>query len=56
MSDGDTREVNDKVMNDRRKLMVPGALFKSFSRSDQIWVVGAIIFLIVLINIVFAGG
>ena len=56
MSDGDTRNVNEKSLQDPSKMMAPLAKFRSFQRSDQIWVIGGLLFLIVLINIVFAGG
>ena len=56
MSDGDTRKIDEKSLRDPARMMVPFAKFKSFQRSDQIWVLGGLLFLIVLINVVFSGG
>ena len=56
MSDGDTRKIDGKALDDPAKMMMPLAKFRSFRRADQIWVLGAVVFLIVLINIVFSSG
>ena len=56
MSDGDTRKVDEKSLKDPGKMMVPFAKFKSFQRSDQIWVICGILFLIILMNVVFYDG
>lgn len=56
MSDGDTRKIDEKSLEDPHKMMVPFAKFKSFEFADKLWVLGGLLFLIVLINIVFSGG
>ena len=56
MSDGDTRKVDEKSLQDPYRMMVPFAKFKSFQFADKLWVLGGLLFLIVLINIVFSGG
>lgn len=56
MSDGDTRKVDEKSLQDPYKMMVPFAKFKSFQFADKLWVLGGLLFLIILINIVFSGG
>ncbi|WP_419921803.1 hypothetical protein [Candidatus Poriferisodalis sp.] len=56
MSDGDTRKIDKKSLKDPAGMMVPLAKFRSFQRSDQIWVIGGILFLIILMNVVFYGG
>ncbi len=56
MSDGDTRKVDQKSLDDPNKMMVPFAKFKSFQFADKLWVLGGLLFLIILINVVFSGG
>ncbi len=56
MSDGDTRKPNKEALKDPRSMWAPLGKFKSFKRADQIWVIGAMVFLIVLINVVFSNG
>lgn len=56
MSDADTRKVDGKSLEDPHKMMVPFAKFKSFEFADKLWVLGGLLFLIILINIVFSGG
>lgn len=56
MSDGDTRKVDGKSMEDPYKMMIPFEKFKSFQFADKLWVLGGLLFLIILINIVFSGG
>ena len=56
MSDGDTREIDEKSLRDPARMMVPFAKFKSFQFADKLWVLGGLLFLIVLINVVFSGG
>lgn len=56
MSDADTRKVDGKAIEDPNKMMVPFAKFKSFQFADKLWVLGGLLFLIILINIVFSGG
>ncbi|WP_419551585.1 hypothetical protein [Candidatus Poriferisodalis sp.] len=56
MSDADTRKVDETSLQDPSKMMVPFAKFKSFQFADKLWVLGGLLFLIVLINIVFSGG
>ncbi len=56
MSDADTRKVDGKAIEDPHKMMVPFAKFKSFEFADKLWVLGGLLFLIILINIVFSGG
>lgn len=56
MSDGDTRKIDETSLKDPAKMMVPFAKFKSFQRSDKIWVLGGLLFLVILINVVFSQG
>lgn len=56
MSDGDTRQANEQVLNDPNKMWVPFAKFKSFQRSDKIWVFAGLLFLVILLNVVFYEG
>ena len=54
MSDGDTRKVDEKSLRDPARMMVPFAKFRSFELADKLWVLGGLLFLIVVINIVFS--
>ncbi|WP_419842324.1 hypothetical protein [Candidatus Poriferisodalis sp.] len=56
MSDGDSRKVDEKSLQDPNRMMVPFAKFRSFGFADKLWVLGGLLFLIILINIVFSGG
>ncbi len=56
MSDGDTRKVDERALRDPNSQWAPFAKFKSFKRADQMWAIGGLIFLIIIINIVFATG
>ena len=56
MSDGDTRKVNEKVLKDPGAQWRPMEKFRSFQRSDQIWVFIGLGLLILTLNIVFGFG
>jgi hypothetical protein len=56
MSDGDTRKVNEAAFKDPNQMFVPLEKFRSFTRADQLWVIAGLVILVVILNIVFAGG
>jgi len=56
MSDGDTRKVNEAVLKDPSAKWKPMEQFRSFQKSDQIWVLVGIGLLILTLNIVFGFG
>lgn len=49
---GDTRGVNEDVLSNKRAQdMKPLGKFRSFSRSDQIWVIAGLLVLMIVISV-----
>ena len=53
---GDTRKVNQAAFRDPNAMFVPLEKFRSFTRADRLWVLGGLVFLIILLNLVFGTG
>ena len=55
-NNGDTRAVNKAAFKDPNKMWVPLEKFRSFTRSDQLWVLAGLAILIIVLNLVFGLG